>query len=201
MMNRERAIEEVEWYRQLVIRKLRAWGRDLHPETQRLLVENMDDVATRRDVLQYKEYADGYYIGQLDEDKRRHGYGIFTRTTKIRDRWTMQAGFWHDDRAMGTHTFYDSDCPQSHHYLAAIYFRGEKRREQGSVEVSISERGIDSRPRKYRSWEGFSFTTLLVGGLIIYVFLLATIRNARLSLYIVGFIAALYLLGSLRGRD
>ena len=92
-MNRERAIEEVEWYRQLVIRKLRTWGRDLHPETQRLLVENMDEVATRRDVLQYKEYADGYYIGQLDEDKRRHGYGIFTRTTKIRDRWTMQAGF------------------------------------------------------------------------------------------------------------
>ena len=200
-MDQTRAIEEVEWYRQLVIRKLRAWGRDLHPETQRLRVENMDEVASRINSLSYKEYKDGYYIGKIDEDTRSHGYGIFTRTTKIRDRWTMQAGYWHDDRAMGTHTFYDSDCPQSHHYLAAIYFHGEKRREQGSVEVSISERGIDSRPRKYRSWEGFSFTTLLVGGLIIYVFLLATIRNARLSLYIVGFIAALYLLGSLRGRD
>lgn len=201
-MNRERAIEEVEWYRQLVIRKLRAWGRDLHPETQRLLVENMDAVSSRLAALKYKEYDDGYYIGQLDEDnKRRHGYGIFTHTTKVRDRWTMQAGFWHDDRAMGTHTFYDSDCPQSHHYLAAIYFHGEKRREKGTVEVTISERGIDSRPRQHRGWEGFSISTMLVGGLIIYVLLLAIIRNARLSLIIVGFIAALYLLGSLRGRD
>ena len=82
-----------------------------------------------------------------------------------------------------------------------MHFLGERRRERGMVEITISERGIDTNPRKYRRWEGFSFSTLLVGGMIIYVFLLATIRNAKLSLIIVGFIAALYLLGALRGRD
>ena len=102
---------------------------------------------------------------------------------------------------MGTHTLYDSDCPERLHYLAAMHFLGERRRERGMVEITISERGVDTRPHKYRRWEGFSLSTLLVGGMIIYVFLLATIRNAKLSLIIVGFIAALYLLGALRGRD
>lgn len=200
-MDRTQAIEEIDWYRQLVVRKLRAWGRDLHPEVHRILINNLDEVAAHRDSLQYKQEKDGYYIGQMDEDGLRHGYGIFTRTTDKRDRWAMQAGYWQEGRAMGTHTLYDSDCPESHHYLAAMHFLGERRRERGMVEISLSERGIDRRPRKYRRWEGFSFSTLLVGGLIVYVFLLATIRNARLSLFIVGFIAALYLLGALRGRD
>ena len=69
------------------------------------------------------------------------------------------------------------------------------------VEVSISEKGINTRPRKYRRWEGFSLSTLVVGGLIIFVFLLALTRNVRLNLMIVGVIAAFYFFGSLRGRD
>lgn len=200
-MDRTKAIEEIEWYRQLVVRKLRTWGRDVHPEVKRILIDNIDEVAAHSSSLQYKEEKDGYYIGQMDEDGLRHGYGIFTRTTDKRDRWVMQAGYWQEGRAMGTHTLYDSDCPERLHYLAAIHFLGERRRERGMVEITISERGIDTRPHKYRRWEGFSLSTLLVGGMIIYVFLLATIRNAKLSLIIVGFIAALYLLGALRGRD
>ena len=199
-MTRDKAIAEIEWYRQLVVRKLRTWGRDLNADTRQLLIDNIDAVMESDVPLQYKEYDDGYYIGEVDEDGLREGYGIFTHTTDKRDRWTMQAGFWHEERAMGVHTFYDSDCPEAHHYLAAIRFRG-KRRERGMVELTLSERGISTRPHKYRRWEGFSFTTLLVGGLIVYVFLLATIRNARISLIIVGFVAALYFLGSLRGRD
>lgn len=200
-MNREKAIEEVDWYRQLVVRKLRAWGRDLNPNIRRLLISNIDEVVAHRDALQYKEAKDGYYIGQTDEDGLRHGYGIFTHTTDKHDRWTMQAGYWQEGRPMGTHTFYDADCPQSHHFLAAMHFLGERRRERGMVEVSISERGINYRPRKYRRWEGFSLSTLVVGGLIIFVFLFALTRNVRLNLMIVGVIAAFYFFGSLRGRD
>ena len=62
-MNREKAIEEVDWYRQLVVRKLRAWGRDLNPNIRRLLISNIDEVIAHRDALQYKEAKDGYYIG------------------------------------------------------------------------------------------------------------------------------------------
>ena len=200
-MNRAGAIAEVDWYRNLVARKLRLWGGDLRADFKELLLANIDEVAEHKESLTFKEYKDGYYIGQVDEEGLRHGYGIFTRTTDKRDRWVMQAGYWQEGRAMGTHTLYDSDCPERLHYLAAMHFLGERRRERGMVEITISERGIDTRPHKYRRWEGFSLSTLLVGGMIIYVFLLATIRNAKLSLIIVGFIAALYLLGALRGRD
>lgn len=200
-MDRKQALEEIEWYHQLVLRKLRAWGRDLHPEMRRLLMDNMDEVVANKANLQYKEEKDGYYIGQMDEDGLRQGYGIFTHTTDKHDRWTMQAGYWQEGRPMGTHTFYDADCPQSHHFLAAMHFLGERRRERGMVEVSISEKGINTRPRKYRRWEGFSLSTLVVGGLIIFVFLCALTRNVRLNLMIVGVIAAFYFFGSLRGRD
>ena len=199
-MDQNEAIAEVDWYCNLVRRRIERWGGMLTPKARALLMENMEGVAECKPSLHFKAEKEGYYIGEVDEEGMRQGYGIYTRTTQKRDRWTMQAGFWHEERAMGVHTFYDSDCPEVHHYLAAIRFRG-KRRERGMVELTLSERGIDTRPRKYRRWEGFSFSTLLVGGLIVYIFLLATIRNARISLIIVGFVAALYFLGSLRGRD
>lgn len=200
-MDREKAIEEVDWYRQLVVRKLRAWGHDLNPEIRRLLIANIDEVAAHHESLQYKQEKDGYYIGQTDEDGLRHGYGIFTRTTDRHDRWAMQAGYWQEGRPMGTHTLYDSDCPQAHHYLAAMHFLGERRRERGMVEVSISEKGINTRPRKYRRWEGFSLSTLAVGSAMIFFFILALTRNVRITLIVVAFVAGLYFLGSLRGRD
>ena len=200
-MNKASAISEIDWYRDLVARKLRLWGGDLRADFKELLLANIDEVAERKESLTFKEYKDGYYIGQTDEDGLRHGYGIFTHTTDKHDRWTMQAGYWQEGRPMGTHTFYDADCPQSHHFLAAMHFLGERRRERGMVEVSISEKGINTRPRKYRRWEGFSLSTLVVGGLIIFVFLFALTRNVRLNLMIVGVIAAFYFFGSLRGRD
>lgn len=200
-MNRESAIQEIGWYRHLVSRRLADWGRDLEPRYRNMLLSNIDDVVECGAAVEYKEYENGYYIGQVDEDGLRHGSGIFTRTTDNRDRWVMQAGEWNEERATGVHTLYDADCPEGQHYIAALYFTGNRRRESGLVQLSVSVHGIDFRERKYRRWEGFSFSTLLVGGLMIYVFLLATIRNAKLALVVVGFIAALYILGSLRGRQ
>lgn len=198
-MNRATAIEEISWYRNLVARRLRDWGRELRPNVRDLLLSNIDDVAACSD-LQFKELEEGYYIGQLDEDGLRHGYGIYTRTTDKRDRWTMQAGLWQEERPTGSHTIYEADCPDEHHYIASVYYRG-RRREKGTVEITISNRGIDLKPRTFRRWEGFSLSTIAVGGLAIYIFLLATIRNAKLSLLIVGVILIFYVIGALRGRQ
>lgn len=198
-MNRATAIEEISWYRNLVARRLRDWGRELRPNVRDLLLGNIDDVAACSD-LQFKELEEGYYVGQLDEDGLRHGYGIYTRTTDKRDRWTMQAGLWQEERPTGSHTIYEADCPDEHHYIASVYYRG-RRREKGTVEITISNRGIDLKPRTFRRWEGFSLSTIAVGGLAIYIFLLATIRNAKLSLLIVGVILIFYVIGALRGRQ
>lgn len=198
-MNRATAIEEISWYRNLVARRLRDWGRELRPNVRDILLGNIDDVAACSD-LQFKELEEGYYIGQLDEEGLRHGYGIYTRTTDKRDRWTMQAGLWQEERPTGSHTIYETDCPDEHHYIASVYFRG-RRREKGTVEITISGRGIDLKPRTFRRWEGFSLSTIAVGGLAIYIFLLATIRNAKLSLLIVAVILIFYVIGALRGRQ
>lgn len=198
-MNRESAIAEIEWYRNLLERRLRDWGRTLKAEARERLMSNIYQVLECDD-LQFKELDDGYYIGQLDEDGLRHGYGIYTRTTTKRDRWTMQAGLWQEERPKGSHTLYEADCPDEHHYIASVYFRG-RRRESGTVDITISGHGIDLEPRKYRRWEGFSISTIIVGGLMIYIFLLATIRNAKISLLVVAVVVALYLLGCVRGRQ
>lgn len=200
-MDRAGAIAEVDWYRNLVARKLRLWGGDLRRDFKELLLANIDEVAERGDTLVFKEYKDGYYIGQVDEEGLRHGYGIFTRTTDKRDRWMMQAGEWLEERAVGIHTLYDADCPEKHHYLAAIHFKGNRRHERGLVGVKLSEHGIDTHPRKYRRWEGFSWSTLIVGAIIIYILALAFIRNAKISLIIMAVMVALYILGCIRGRD
>ena len=55
----------------------------------------------------------------------------------------MHAGFWVEGRAMGAHTLYDADCPDSRHYLAEITFKGERRRESGIIEYKLSESGIN----------------------------------------------------------
>lgn len=197
-MDREGAIAEISWYRNLVARRLRDWGRNLRSDLRDMLLGNIDDVAECND-LQFKQLEDGYYIGQLDEEGLRHGYGIYTRTTDKRDRWTMQAGLWQEERPTGSHTLYEADCPDEHHYIASVYFRG-RRRERGTVEITISGRGVDVEKRPYRRWEGFSFSTIAVGGLAIYLFLLAMLRNAKLSLLIVAVIVIFYAIGSLRGR-
>lgn len=200
-MNKASAISEIDWYRDLVARKLRLWGGDLRADFKELLLANIDEVAERKESLVFKEYKDGYYIGQVDEEGLRHGYGIFTRTSDKRDRWMMQAGEWVEERAVGIHTLYDADCPEKHHYLAAIHFKGNRRRERGLVGIQMSEHGLDTRPRKYRRWEGFSWSTLIVGAIFIYIFTLVFIRNAKICLAVVAVVAALYLLGCIRGRD
>ena len=80
-MNRAGAIAEVDWYRNLVARKLRLWGGDLRADFKELLLANIDEVAEHKESLTFKEYKDGYYIGQVDEEGLRHGYGIYTRTS------------------------------------------------------------------------------------------------------------------------
>ena len=200
-MNKATAIAEIDWYRNLVARKLRDWGWDLRADFKELLLTNIDEVASKKESLTYKEYKDGYYIGQVDEEGLRHGYGIFTRTTDKRDRWMMQAGEWVEERAVGIHTLYDADCPEKHHYLAAVHFKGRRRNERGLVGVTLSERGIDTRPRKYRRWEGFSLSTLIVGAIFVYIATLVFIRNAKICLIVVAIVTILYILGCIRGRD
>lgn len=197
-MDRAGAIAEIEWYRNLLDRRLRDWGRNLKREARERLLSKIERVQ-ECDNLQFKQYDEGYYIGQLDEDGLRHGYGIYTRTTGKRDRWTMQAGEWIEERPTGSHTLYEADCPDDLHYVASLYFRG-RRRERGIVQITISSRGIDLENRKYRRWERFSLSTMVVGGLMIYIFLLAVTRNAKIGLFVVAGVFIFYLLGFVRGR-
>lgn len=197
-MDRAGAIAEIEWYRNLLDRRLRDWGRHLKREARERLLSKIERVQ-ECDNLQFKQYDEGYYIGQLDEDGLRHGYGIYTRTTGKRDRWTMQAGEWVEERPTGSHTLYEADCPDELHYVASLYFRG-RRRERGIVQITISSRGIDLENRKYRRWERFSLSTMVVGGLMIYIFLLAVTRNAKIGLFVVAGVFIFYLLGFVRGR-
>lgn len=197
-MDRAGAIAEIEWYRNLLDRRLRDWGRHLKREARERLMSKIERVQTCED-LQFKQYDEGYYIGQLDEDGLRHGYGIYTRTTDKRDRWTMQAGEWVEERPTGSHTLYEADCPDELHYIASLYFRG-RRRERGIVQITISSRGVDLENRKYRRWERFSLSTMAVGGLMIYIFLLALTRNAKIGLFVVAGVFIFYLLGFVRGR-
>ena len=197
-MDRAGAIAEIEWYRNLLDRRLRDWGRHLKREARERLLSKIERVQ-ECDNLQFKQYDEGYYIGQLDEDGLRHGYGIYTSTTDKRDRWTMQAGEWVEERPTGSHTLYEADCPDDLHYVASLYFRG-RRRERGIVQITISSRGIDLENRKYRRWERFSLSTMVVGGLMIYIFLLAVTRNAKIGLFVVAGVFIFYLLGFVRGR-
>jgi hypothetical protein len=197
-MDRAGAITEIEWYRNLLDRRLRDWGRHLKREARERLLSKIERVQ-ECDNLQFKQYDEGYYIGQLDEDGLRHGYGIYTRTTDKRDRWTMQAGEWIEERPTGSHTLYEADCPDELHYVASLYFRG-RRRERGIVQITISSRGVDLENRKYRRWERFSLSTMVVGGLMIYIFLLAVTRNAKIGLFVVAGVFIFYLLGFVRGR-
>lgn len=197
-MDRAGAIAEIEWYRNLLNRRLRDWGRHLKREARERLMSKIERVQACED-LQFKQYDEGYYIGQLDEDGLRHGYGIYTRTTDKRDRWTMQAGEWVEERPTGSHTLYEADCPDELHYVASLYFRG-RRRERGIVQITISSRGVDLENRKYRRWERFSLSTMVVGGLMIYIFLLALTRNAKIGLFVVAGVFIFYLLGFVRGR-
>lgn len=197
-MDRAGAIAEIEWYRNLLDRRLRDWGRHLKREARERLMSKIERVQACED-LQFKLYDEGYYIGQLDEDGLRHGYGIYTRTTDKRDRWTMQAGEWVEERPTGSHTLYEADCPDELHYVASLYFRG-RRRERGIVQITISSRGVDLENRKYRRWERFSLSTMAVGGLMIYIFLLALTRNAKIGLFVVAGVFIFYLLGFVRGR-
>ena len=200
-MNRQAAIEEVEWYEQLVARKLRQWGRELKPSLRERLLGNMSDVSERKKLLQYKAIEDGYYAGELDEEGIPHGYGIRTYTTPRRDRWVMHAGFWVEGRPMGSHTLYDADCPDSRHYLAEITFSGERRKEKGVVEYKISESGIDGRRHKYRHYEGFSLSTMAVGLSFVYLLCFALLRNARIGLFVTAVVALLYMIGNIRRRE
>ena len=200
-MNRQGAIAEIDWYRSLVERKLRLWGGDLREDLRHKLLDNIERVASKKDALVFKPDKQGYYIGEGDEEGLRHGYGIYTRTGVNRDRWMMQAGEWVEERPVGIHTLYDADCPEKHHYLAAVHFKGNRRHERGLVGVKISERGVDTRPRKYRKWEGFSWSTVIVGGIFVYIATLVFIRNAKICLFVMGAVIALYILGCIRGRD
>lgn len=200
-MNQRAAIEEVEWYRQLVARKLKLWGKELKPSHRERLMGNMNDVAERVKLLKYKALEDGYYAGELDEEGIPHGYGIRTYTSSRRDRWVMHAGFWVEGRPMGSHTLYDADCPSSRHYLAEISYSGERRKERGMVEFKITESGIDGRRHKYRHYEGFSLSTMAVGLSFVYMLCFALLRNAKVGLFVTAVVAILYMLGNIRRRE
>ena len=198
-MDREAAIAEVDWYRTLVRRRIERWGVTLPPKARAMLTENMDEVAARKSSLQFKPDREGYYIGEVDEEGLRQGYGIYTRTAKKPDRWTMQAGRWVENCPIGTHTLYESDCPDSHHYLAAVYFSGERRKAKGTIGFSLSEAGINTKQRQYRRYEYFSLSTLVVGSAMIFVLPLAMTRNTKISLAVVIVVALLYLISYIRG--
>ncbi|MBO5464647.1 MAG: hypothetical protein J5989_04020 [Alistipes sp.] len=200
-MNRQAAIEEIEWYEQLVARKLRLWGKELKPSHKERLLGNMSDVLERKKLLQYKAYPDGYYAGELNDKEIPHGYGIRTYTTARRDRWVMHAGFWANGRPMGSHTLYDADCPNSRHYLAEITYRGERRKERGTIEYKLTESGIDGRRHKYRHYEGFSLSTMAVGLSFVYMLCFALIRNAKVGLFVTAIVAILYMIGNIRRKE
>ena len=159
----EAAIEEMEWYDALVRRKLRTWGRWLDRDHKRILTDNFDALSARREALQFLVDNEGYYIGEVDEEGLRHGFGVYTCNTIGPKRWVMQAGMWHEGRPTGPHTLYDASGPSGQHFLASVYYTGERRHERGLVQFSISDDGYNGRPRKYRRYERFSVATLAVG--------------------------------------
>lgn len=199
-MTRDKAIEEIDWYQQLIDRRIAQWGKGIAQEWRERLAGNLCDVAERKSQLQLKEYDEGYYIGELDADGRRQGYGIYTRTPRNSKGWIMQAGFWNEDAPMGSHTLYDADAPASRRMLASVNFSGKSKKERGKIEFSISPRGIDSRERKFRQWEGFSLSTMVVGLGLTYLLLMVTLHNARIAIFAVAIVGLLYAFGSLRGN-
>lgn len=197
-MDRTSALEELDWYDALVRRKLRTWGRWLDTDHRRILTDNLDTIASRRDRLQFLQMKDGYYIGEVDEEGLRHGYGVFTCDTIGPKRWVMQAGLWHEGRPAGPHTLYDASGPKGHHFLASVYYTGDRRHERGMVQFSISDGGYNGRPRKYRRYEKFSMATLAVGLSIIYMLCFFFTRRLAFGLYVCIVVALLYLIGSTR---
>lgn len=200
-MNRDTAIKEIAWYHSLVKRKIQDWGYELNSDARNLLMGNLNEIAERQDKLQFKELKDGYYIGELDEEGLRNGFGITTHTTSNPDRWVMQAGEWHEECPAGWHTLYDSDCPKSKHFLALLKFSGERKRESGTIHFSIAEYGSNFTQRKYRRYSGFSWSTLIVGLMIVFVALFFLTRRIRLSLMGCAIIAVFYTIGALRERQ
>lgn len=200
-MNREDAIREVDWYHNLVRAKIREWGYELNRDARDLLLSNLEEVIDRREELKFKQLKSGYYIGQVDEDGLRNGYGITTHTTPNHNRWVMQAGLWHEERAEGWHTFYDSDCPKPKHFLALVKFKGERKSESGMIEFSLSDKGSNFTRRKYRRYEGFSWSTLAVGSIILFFFFFWLTRRIFISLCCVAIAAALYTIGAANERQ
>jgi hypothetical protein len=158
-------------------------------------------VAEREEKLQFKQLKNGYYIGELDEEGLRNGYGITTHTTKDPDRWVMQAGQWHEDCPQEWHTFYDSDCPKSKHFLALVKFKGERKSEAGTIHFSIADYGSNFKHRPYRRYSGFSWSTLVVGLMIVFTILFFFTRRIRLSLLGCIVIAVFYTIGALREKQ
>lgn len=196
--DREAAIEEMEWYDALVRRKLRTWGRWLDCDHKRILTDNFDALSARREALQFIVDDEGYYIGEVDEEGLRHGFGVYTCNTIGPKRWVMQAGMWHEGRPTGPHTLYDASGPSGQHFLASVYYTGERRHERGLVQFSISDDGYNGRPRKYRRYERFSMATLAVGLAIVYMICFFLTRRMSLSLMVCAVVAFLYLIGANR---
>lgn len=196
--DREAAIEEMEWYDALVRRKLRTWGRWLDHDHKRILTDNFDALAPRREALQFLVDNEGYYIGEVDEEGLRHGFGVYTCNTIGPKRWVMQAGMWHEGRPTGPHTLYDASGPSGQHFLASVYYTGERRHERGLVQFSISDDGYNGRPRKYRRYERFSVATLAVGLAIVYMICFFFTRRMSLSMMVCAVVAFLYLIGANR---
>lgn len=194
-MDRASALEELDWYETLVRRKLRTWGRWLDLDHRRILTDNFDAITARRDSLQFLRDKEGYYIGEVDEEGLRHGYGVYTCDTIAPKRWVMQAGMWHEGRPAGAHTLYDASGPKGHHYLASVYYTGERRREPGTVQFSISDDGYNGRPRQYRRYERFSLATMAVGLAMIFLLSFVITRKAIFCLLICAAIAFLYIVG------
>lgn len=197
-MTREEAIKEIGWYRQLIEKRITLWGKGLSMEWRDRLVGNISDVAQRESLLELKEYDNGYYIGELNAKGQREGYGIYTLTNG--KGWIMQAGFWQKDAPMGSHTIYDAAAPAAKRMLASVHFSGRSKKERGKIELSISPRGIDSRERKFRQWEGFSLSTMVIGLSIIYLLQMVIVRNARVAIFIIAIIGLLYAFGCMRSR-
>jgi hypothetical protein len=200
-VDRNTAIKEIEWYRNLVRGKIREWGLELNQDARTLLMDNMNEVAERQDKLQFKQLKNGYYIGELDAEGLRNGYGITTHTTKDPDRWVMQAGEWHEDCPLEWHTLYDSDCPKSKHFLALVKFKGERKKEAGTIHFSIADYGSNFKHRPYRRYSGFSWSTLVVGLMIVFTILFFFTRRIRLSLLGCIVIAVFYTIGALREKQ
>lgn len=199
-MTREEAIKEIGWYRQLIEKRITLWGKGISAEWRERLTGNIDDVAERESLLNLKEYTNGYYIGELNAKGQREGYGIYTYTPPQSKGWIMQAGFWQNDAPMGSQTLYDADAPAQRRMLASVHFSGRRKKERGKIEFSISPRGIDSRERKFRQWEGFSLSTMTIGLAIIYLVLMVIIRNARVTIFIIAIVGLLYAFGCLRNN-